>query len=131
MRSARTTQIVSLAFAVLAACSSVPQPAATTPVGGLSDVPAGVPDIQGTVTKVMAAEGDAPLRLLVEAGAQKDVVSVTPATRVYRDDEGKHRSASAADLKQGTLVTAWYDGAVMESYPRQANAVAIVIAGER
>jgi hypothetical protein len=131
MRSARTIVIVSFALVLFVACVSVPGPAGAAPAALPSDVPAGAPDIQGTVTKVMAAEGGAPLRLLIEAGAQKDVVSVTPDTRVYRDDEGRYRSASAADLKQGALVTAWYDGAVMESYPRQANAVAIVIAGKR
>jgi hypothetical protein len=93
-------------------------------------LPERAPDISGRVTKVMAAHGELPLRLLVEAGAQKDVVTILPATSIYRDEAGAKRNASAGEIGEGAMVTAWYDGAVKESYPRQANAVAIVVAGE-
>ena len=111
--------------------SAVTDSAAVRPVADPPVLPDRTPDIQGTITKVMHAEEDRPLRVLVEAGAQKDVVTILPATAIYRDESGAMRNSSASELAEGTTVRAWYDGAVKESYPRQANAVAVVIGGDR
>ena len=127
--SRQAVAILSLVLALGCGSRSV------SPVGGAAvdspSLPAGSPDIVGTITKVLPASGDKPLRILVEAGDQKDVVSVMPGTRLLRDDAGTLREAASTELVEGARVSAWYDGAVKESYPRQANAVAIVISGKR
>ena len=58
----------------------------------------------------------------------KDFVAITAGTQVFLEQGDRMRRASIDDLRRGRIVAAWYDGAVRESYPRQATAVAIVIA---
>lgn len=131
MRLARTVLVAALSLLLLAACGAMLEPGGVTPVADPPVLPERAPDIEGTVTKVMPAQGESALRLLVEAGDQKDVVTIAPATSLYREESGAMRSASAGELVEGVSLRAWYDGAVKESYPRQATAVTVVIGGER
>jgi hypothetical protein len=58
------------------------------------------------------------------AGADRAAVRVHAGTRL-RFASGQ--AATPADLQVGRNVRAWFDGPVMESYPVQASAGAIVI----
>ncbi|MBI2212899.1 MAG: hypothetical protein HYU52_04570 [Acidobacteria bacterium] len=131
MRLAHFVLISAIAFLLLAACATTGGPEGVTPVADPPVLPERAADIRGTITRIMAANGDEPLRILVEADAAKDVVTISPATVLYRDEAGTMRPVSSAELGEGMTVSAWYDGAVKESYPRQATAVAVVIDGGR
>ncbi len=137
MRYVRILFVVAMVLATIAGCSSGSGWSDYKPVEDPAIVPDRHPDIEGTITKVDGGEGTVLLRLLVEerpddrTGSQKDLVTITPDTRVYGEKGGKLHSASVQELRQGAAVSAWYSGAVAESYPRQATAVAIVIAAQR
>lgn len=131
MRRTLTMAVAGLALALATACGSLLEGGDVTPVADPAVIPARAADIRGTITKVMPEEGGRPLRVLVEAGDQRDVVSVVPTTAIYRDEAGELRNAMPAELVEGTTLRAWYDGAVKESYPRQADAAAIVIDAAR
>lgn len=132
MRFARAILVLSLVSLFFLACSTTTAtPANAMPAAHAPALPEGDPGIRGTIAEVMLPEEEVPLRLMIKSGAQYDIVSITPHTRIYLDDAGVLRDASVADLTKGAMVTAWYDGAVRESFPRQAIARAIVIAGKR
>jgi hypothetical protein len=120
--------LVALMSLLLPSCGSISDEPVIGPATDPPFLPAGEADIVGTVARVMPESDGRPLRILVEAGDQKDVVSVLDSTRVYREEGTKLRDASPSDLREGLRVKAWYDGAVKESLPRQANAEAVVIA---
>jgi Protein of unknown function (DUF3221) len=63
-----------------------------------------------------AASGDDKVSFTVDAG-----------TALLIESSSSHGPASFDDLAVGTAVTAWADGPIMESYPAQARAGAIVI----
>ncbi|MCM2314976.1 MAG: YobA family protein [Thermoanaerobaculia bacterium] len=134
MRYLRVVLMASLALALAVSCGSVGDPSDHTPTEDPSSLPQRDFDIQGTITKVDPGSGGALVRILVEeqpgdrSGTLKDVVTVTAETRIYREKGEQLLNAGAGELRKGTVVAAWYEGAVMESYPRQATAVAIVIA---
>ena len=131
-----------LAALLLLACTVPPStgggPAGSAPAGGSSsaggawstseNLPDRNHDIRGVITRVL--EGS---RIQVEedpqdnTGSLKDIVEITASTSVHRRAGGALQPATFADLQSGQTVTAWYDGAVRESYPRQAKAVAVVI----
>lgn len=134
MRYLRIVLLAALALALAASCGSVSDPSDYRPAEDPPFLPERDFDIQGTITKVEPGSGGALVRILVEerpsdaAGSMKDLVTVTPDTRLYREQGERLRNADAGELRKGAVIAAWYDGAVMESYPRQATAVAIVIA---
>lgn len=67
-----------------------------------------------------AASGDTKVSFAIEEGtALLDRLGET------------YEPVSFADLVEGTTVSAWADGAIMESYPAQATASAIVVEHER
>ncbi|MGH7477800.1 MAG: hypothetical protein ACRELD_16155 [Longimicrobiales bacterium] len=90
------------------------------------------PHIRGTITQVEAVAG-VPHRILVEevpgqpSGDQKAWITIAGDTRILRVDGDTYREAAAAELQDGQIVEAWFDGPVMESYPVQARAGVIVI----
>lgn len=134
MRHLRTALIATLALVFAVSCVSGYGPTNYKPAEDPPFLPERDFDVQGTITKVEPGSGGALVRILVEerpgdeAGSMKDFVTVTPDTRIYREQGERLRTAEAAELRKGAVVAAWYDGAVMESYPRQATAIAIVIA---
>lgn len=134
MRFLRIVLLAALAVAFAASCVSAGDPADYKPAEDPPFLPDRDFDIEGTITKAVPGDGAASVRILVEEqpsdrpGAMKDVVTVTADTRIYREQGERLRNADAGELRPGAVVAVWYDGAVRESYPRQANAVAIVIA---
>lgn len=97
----------------------------------LKRMPDTLPDINGEITSLTetgTTEKNSRLQLLVEAG--KGVESAYPQASVkvdentlIEDKDGKR--IKAGQLKEGHEVEVWFDGAVMESMPVQATAVAI------
>lgn len=97
----------------------------------LKRMPDTLPDITGKITSL--AETDTTkknihLQMMVEAS--QGIESAYPKASIKVDDDtliedrdGKR--LKAGQLKQGQQVEVWFDGAVMESMPVQATAVAI------
>jgi hypothetical protein len=108
----------SLACAGLAACADVarvtPPAAAASFAGRIAAIEPG--------TMLLVATSVQP------AGADRAAVRLHAGTRVFLAD-GEPTNADA--LKVGQGVRAWFDGPVMESYPVQATAGAIVIDDRR
>jgi hypothetical protein len=100
--------------ALLAACANT----ARTPV------PDGAASFSGRI------ESSQPGSLLLvassvqPAGADRASVRLHAGTRLHF---ASGAAATPADLQVGRNVRAWFDGPVMESYPVQASAGAIVI----
>ena len=97
----------------------------TPPRDARSAVPAGAPSITGVVTDL---QPDGRIRIeerpADSAGSNKAVVRLTADARIV------HRTGAPAVLeaiRNGTRVSAWFTGPVMESYPVQATANVIVI----
>lgn len=87
-------------------------------------IPTDPPYIEGTVTRVTATA------VLVETSPSQPSGSPKVQLRITDDTAIFWRSgdpARALDLQLGTRVRAWVTGPVMESYPEQASARAIVI----
>jgi len=82
------------------------------------------PYIVGAVTSVQ------PDHILVEqdpagrSGSAKAMLEINENTRIQQRDGAP---ASRSDLRVGTRVSAWIDGAVSKSYPVQAIASLLVI----
>jgi len=104
--------------------------------GGPS-APADEPDIRGVVTGVSGGE-TVSLRVVwtddaaigAQAGYDAAQVAVTGDTEVLaRAADGSVSAAEAGDIAVGTVVEAWFEGAVAESYPVQATAGTVVITG--
>lgn len=89
-----------------------------------SPLPAGAASITGQVASVqlpsvlVVAQGPQP------GGSDRASVRVHAGTRVSWRTGGV---ASAADLRKGQAVRVWFEGPVMESYPIQVAAAAVVI----
>ena len=99
------------------------------PNGGT--LPNDAPFMSGTITTIgRVAEG---WRVRVEerpqdvSGSAKGVFRVGDGTIVRRPDGSRVR---AEDLREGQRVRVWVTGPVMESYPVQAGARAIVVDAE-
>jgi hypothetical protein len=104
-----------LALLVLAGCSGAVRDGA---------LPPGAPSFVGRVVAV-----NLPNVLLVAdttqpAGADRASVRTHAGTHVVYADG---RAATPGALRPGQSVRAWFDGPVMESYPVQATAAALVI----
>lgn len=124
-RIGRTLSAVAVCVA-LAGCAA----------GGPS-APADEPDIRGVVTSVSGGE-TVSLRVVwtddatigAQAGYDAAQVAVTGDTEVLaRAADGSLSAAEAADIAVGTVVEAWFEGPVAESYPVQATAGTVVITG--
>lgn len=124
-RIGRTLSAVAVCVA-LAGCAA----------GGPS-APADEPDIRGVVTGVSGGE-TVSLRVVwtddaaigAQAGYDAAQVAVTGDTEVLaRAADGSVSAAEAGDIAVGTVVEAWFEGAVAESYPVQATAGTVVITG--
>ena len=59
-----------------------------------------------------------------DSGSAKAALRLTPETHLFWPDG---EPADRGDLRLGARVRAWVDGPVMESYPVQAAAAALVI----
>lgn len=96
-------------------------------------LPEGPPSITGTITALGGPPGGDTATILVEenpkdvSGSAKDQVTITRATRLYREDGAALQPATIADLAIGKVVRVWHTGPVAESYPRQATAGVLVI----
>jgi len=95
-------------------------------------------DIRGTITD-LSSPGSEGIRegvvgaVLIEGEVEEDTtfdkafVTITEETGIYRQEGGRLREASFADLAIGQRVQARFTGPVAESYPVQATADEIVI----
>ena len=102
-------------------------------------VPSTEPDIRGVVTDVSGAGGETvSMRVVwthdaaVGAQAAYDAAQVTANADTEwfsRAADGSTAAAEASEVAVGTVVEAWFEGAVAESYPVQATAGTIVIVG--
>jgi len=96
----------------------------------------GGPDVRGVITSISAGSGDVLGSVRIEGAIDQDteydkaVVRVEDDTKIYRQSGGQLTEATFADLAVGQTVEAWFTGPVAESYPVQAKASQIVIAGE-
>jgi uncharacterized protein DUF3221 len=95
--------------------------------------PATDPDLRGTVTRAdLSAE---PPAVLVEekpeetTGSAKALVRLTEETRILRRVGDGVERAALEDLAVGQTVSVWFSGPVMESYPVQGTAAAVVMEG--
>lgn len=117
--------LVLIAFIGLVSCASTPVATGDDDSGG----------VRGTVTRVTPAEesGDILGKILIEAkpdeemGSPKDSVTVTKATKIEIERDGKLHSAQFSDFRTGQIVRAWNDGMIMKSYPTQWTAKRVVI----
>lgn len=95
-----------------------------------SGLPESDPDITGVITSLTAGAGtvtvlvEAPTTEPLAGGYDKASVTIREDTGVY-DASGK--KIAAEQLRQGQRVRAWFTGAVAESYPVQATALALQV----
>ena len=61
------------------------------------------------------------------SGDSKISFTIGRDTTLLSESSGSAGPLSFADLSEGMAVTAWADGPIMESYPAQATAAAIVV----
>ncbi len=90
-------------------------------------------DVAGRVGKISGG-GDQPLVLMVgeNAGGEswrlaKAKVTVTPDTEVLVRGAGTICRSTASSIREGDAAEVWFKGAVMKSYPVQAEAETIVV----
>lgn len=107
--------------------------------GGADDgativLPATEPGIRGTITRIEPGVGAAPSSVLVEetpggldSGGNKAMLRVPAETRIYRRTREGIVPGTFAELKAGMRVSGWFEGPVMESFPLQGTAGALVI----
>ncbi|HHJ99232.1 MAG TPA: hypothetical protein ENN10_04730 [Actinobacteria bacterium] len=100
--------------------------------------PSAEPDIRGVVTLVSDAGDGASFRVVwtnddaIGAQADYDAAQVTANADtgiLSRAADGSVSNAAIGDIAVGTVVEAWFEGPVAESYPVQATAGTIVIIG--
>ncbi|MCK8114806.1 DUF3221 domain-containing protein [Anaerosoma tenue] len=117
---------VAAGLALAGCATSAPEPPSTEP------------DIRGVVTSVSDAGDGASFRVVWmnddAVGAQEDYdaaqVTANAATEILtRAADGSVTDAAVDDIAVGTVVEAWFEGPVAESYPVQATAGAVVILG--
>jgi hypothetical protein len=124
-RGRRGLLLPALLLLATTACSSSRREEAMPNGGGDTTIPATSPAITGTVT---AVDGD---RIRVEenpadssGSAKASVRIIAGETRVVRRSGA---SATGADIIEGSRVSVWFVGPVMESYPVQARGGVVVI----
>jgi hypothetical protein len=89
-----------------------------------AELPTEPPYLSGAITAIEPAEIRVEADPGASSGSAKAVLRFGPETRIlWRTGE----VAGRADLRLGTVVSAWVAGPVMESYPVQATAATIVI----
>jgi hypothetical protein len=94
-------------------------------------MPDTLPDIKGSITSLTetgTTQKNSRLQLVVEA--EKGNAGTYPQASVKVDEntlieDNNGKRLKAGQLKQGQQVEIWFDGAVMESMPVQATAIAI------
>ncbi|HEX3157746.1 MAG TPA: DUF3221 domain-containing protein [Gemmatimonadaceae bacterium] len=115
-------RIAALLLAATTACSA--QPGAELALGSLPEIPPMQPSIAGTITSVDGERVRVEERPSEPSGGKKALVRLTERTQLLRRDGS---AATVADLVLGTRVSVWFVGPVMESYPVQATARAVVL----
>lgn len=102
----------------------------------LKRMPDTLPDIRGNITQLSSTQHngkDDAFAISVKAKNEKDIrvteaiIIVTEETKI-EDGAGKDLPISA--LKQGQEVDVWFGDKLMESFPVQANAIAIRITSQ-
>jgi len=114
------------------------------------DLPEGEPDIRGVVTSYdpgvpptdldaePTAENYPSMRVIwtddITVGAEADYdaaqVQTDGPTLFFKKTDGAYIGLEDfEELKVGSVVEVWFRGAVMESYPVQATAASVVVAG--
>ena len=125
---ARAVALPLLALALLAGCSDAGRSPGTAgpaePASGTVPLPADSPYIRGIVTAVDSASVRIEADPTSDSGSPKAIARITPSTAVlFRSGE----AVGAEELTVGHLVSVWLTGPIMESYPEQGTASAIVI----
>ena len=125
---------IGLFIVVAAACLAL-----TGCAAGAPSAPDTEPDIRGVVTDVSSAGGSsASLRVVwtedavigAQTGYDAAQVAVNDDTELLsRAADGSVADAEIEEIAVGTVVEAWFEGPVAESYPVQAMAGTIVIVG--
>jgi len=117
-----------LLAALLTACAN----------GATPPVPTSEPDIRGVITSIEPSAGEATSIRVVWADApgigtkaafDAAQVAIVDETDVRKRASDEDEPISAADLKLGDIVEAWFTGPVAESYPVQVTAATIVVTG--
>lgn len=95
---------------------------------------ASIPEEAASIGEVKQVDGGAARpRLLIEQIATRSAgypiawVSVFPRTTVLVRSGGQLSRGTAADLRAGADVQAWFTGGVRESYPVQADAGTVLV----
>ena len=115
-------RIAALLLAATTACSA--QPGAELPLGSLPEIPPMQPSITGTITSVDSERVRVEERPSEPSGGKKAVVRLTERTQLLHRDGS---AATVANLVVGARLSVWFVGPVMESYPVQATARAVVL----
>ena len=96
--------------------------------------PEGDPEIEGVITAVRPLEDGVQLRIEVEPGPMAETAGdkwelrVPDRTPVFLEmEDGSLRRGPVLVLQEGQRAHAWHTGTVMESFPMQAEARAIVL----
>lgn len=102
---------------------------------GEAQLPSTEPDIRGTITKIDRT--DESFRMMVEADPMDSVqhgatspksnVAVTEEARLYERTGDDLREISRSDLREGFIVSVWFDGPVLLSYPSRSGAKVVVL----
>jgi hypothetical protein len=110
-----TRHLLPAALLLLAACAK-PAPRASLPIS--------LPYLKGVVTSAAGAVIQVEADPGSDAGSPKASLTIEPKTVIlWRTGE----PALRADLRLGSVVSAWVGGPVRESYPVQATADTLVI----
>lgn len=116
MRSAKTCLPV-IALLILAIGCTSPGPAT-------NDSAANRPDIRGTITRIAGATLVVEENPSEESGSLKAAVEISESTLV-RTSAGGPMSRSA--FRTGQIVSVWFKGPVMESYPVRGTAEMVIV----
>ena len=112
----RLLRLLAPLLVLLGACNSSSEPPAT--------LPSEPPYLSGAITAIEGAEIRVEADPDRAAGSAKAMLRLTPETQIlWRTGE----PADRGDLRLGTVVSAWVNGPILESYPVQAAASTIVI----
>jgi hypothetical protein len=96
-------------------------------------LPERLPDVSGVITQVDSTAGQGLPRLLIEenpadsSGTMKAWASIVEDTQLYRRQGEGLANANLDDFQQGSRVTAWFSGPVLQSYPAQGGAEVMVL----
>jgi len=118
-----------LAIAVLVGCSSSEETTTGEPTPSPTE-----PDFVGKVVEVYSnGTNDVLGSILVEGTdviQSSDKYDVTIKTETLMLDESG-KNVTFADLETGQLVSIWFSGPIMESYPAQVDAAQVIITGQQ